>query len=1141
MVDNVTSLGVSVDTRGARTSVRGLRTDLDRLTDSGERASAQSAILSRTLAAAGATLAAYASAQSISTLVRDAAQLEGINSRIASLTGDLASSQDFLRASAQELSAEYVTLANGYSKLLPLFDAGVLSLEQAQEVTRGLANVQAITGASSVQLGQSVFGLAQGLSAGTLRAEELNQVTEPLPGLLQALDRAAGLAGGGFRRMVVEGKVTSDFFRDTLLVALEEYEGAAASLSGNITQTLNRTRNAYTEVVAAFSEPIAAGATGVANELTDILNSLAENAEEVVTGIQLIGGAVALAFGGSALTSVSAYASSLSVVGQRTTALNAIQRGAIGTSNLEAVARLASAQATARGAAESLKETTAIAASLPVKQRALFIETEVAAAKKLAETATLNLVRAETAAIAVTGRLSIAQRAAAVSATALGAAQTAASGAMALVGGPVGAALLAAGGLAFLATRQSEAEQSAESLREVIENLNIEFAKSPEVARQAAQSAIAVVRAQVNEARQQLADLKQDQEELASGVGGRSGQAAAAESRRESQRLAGQIREQNAILDEAIDKLDELNQAQNDVSFTSWPDRVRQNIQDASAAIAAETDSVREALDAFFPEREKLESLDVLRQRLLALEGTIPVAEFEAGIAALDRQERSVRSSTSAAREAARVQSELQSVLSEALPERAALDEQAEKLEALDRAYNRGQISLELYNNATASLSDQFRDEALQTAAEKVQDITDALNDRAQTPFSAYADEIELLNRAMDELPDRAGDLAGNIERAFANLDFEVRANLTVVQGDSVEELNRSFDEQLAALDEFHAARDVSEAQANADRLDLAASFGDQLVDANRSVIERVNDLSNVSEGIQFEFDVQTDQIELARLLRDGVITQQEFQSIAIAQEIEHQEALSDIVRRGEGTRLQIQQASALDRISNFLNRNDEEIEVFGNITDQLIQSEEERQNRRSEIANNQLSDDQARYDEALKAFEDSGTEQNRIALEQAETQLAISEANAKRQFEREKRYSIAQAVLAQGLTVAQAFADPSLSALQKFGVAAASALQVATAIRSIKSASFDSGSASTSIGSADTGSTSIGTNTSSTTASQSGQNINVFNLNGVLALDQDQVIAQSVKKLADDGYILDANLNNLNTQNISVQTVNVQ
>lgn len=215
---------------------------------------------------------------------------QNLNTRLRTLLGsegEAAKAQEYLAATAQKLSVDYFALSDSYARLLPLVNSGVLSTTDARKILEGFSNVAAATGASTEQLGQALFGLSQGLSAGTLRAEELNQITEPLPGIMQALDRAfvkvtgsTDSVAGAFRRAVNDGEVTSSLLRTTLVTALGEYDGAAAAMSGNVTASLTRLRNEWDLVVTEMSKSLADPFSDVisgASSLVGWLGRVAQN------------------------------------------------------------------------------------------------------------------------------------------------------------------------------------------------------------------------------------------------------------------------------------------------------------------------------------------------------------------------------------------------------------------------------------------------------------------------------------------------------------------------------------------------------------------------------------------------------------------------------------------------------------------------------------------------------------------------------------------------------------------------------------------------------------------------------------------------------------------------------------------------
>lgn len=192
--------------------------------------------------AAGAAIGLFGKAMVESTI-----KVESLEARLKGLVGAAALTETttYLYAQAQKTGTALETVIGAYSRLAALQKAGIITTGESRALLEGFQSTAIALGASSEQLEQSLFGLAQGLSSGTLRAEELNQIVEPMPGLLQALDRAAGLPSGGFRQMVTQGKVTADFFRDTLIKALKGFDAAAQESADTAERAFTRMANAW--------------------------------------------------------------------------------------------------------------------------------------------------------------------------------------------------------------------------------------------------------------------------------------------------------------------------------------------------------------------------------------------------------------------------------------------------------------------------------------------------------------------------------------------------------------------------------------------------------------------------------------------------------------------------------------------------------------------------------------------------------------------------------------------------------------------------------------------------------------------------------------------------------------------------------
>lgn len=238
---------------------------------------------------AGGLLAGLGITAAAKELVDTTREVERLQSRLSFFTADareLADANAFISQTAKDLNKDLLGLGDGYAKLIPLQKSGVLSGGEQKDLFIGLANAQSALGASNEQLKQSLFGLAQALSSPVVRAEELNQVVEPLPGLLQAMDRAANLPAGGFRKLINDGNATSAVFKTVLIGALREFDGAAARTGQNIDSVATRIGNSWTELARAAQTPINFVANVTGNAVTGALNSIAENFRQAEPGFK---------------------------------------------------------------------------------------------------------------------------------------------------------------------------------------------------------------------------------------------------------------------------------------------------------------------------------------------------------------------------------------------------------------------------------------------------------------------------------------------------------------------------------------------------------------------------------------------------------------------------------------------------------------------------------------------------------------------------------------------------------------------------------------------------------------------------------------------------------------------------------------
>ncbi|MGO2233099.1 MAG: tape measure protein [Marinomonas sp.] len=406
---------------------------LDRVQRSGDNVNTTLRTMAK--AAAGAFVALQIGNQ-LSQMAEQLSAYQDMRTRLTELSGSAQAygeNEQYLIDLSDTHHKNLLVLANSYSRILTLEKAGLTTRAQARQLLEGLSNASSALGASSANLEQSLYGIAQGMSAGILRAEELNQVTEPLPGLLQELDKAAGVASGGFRKMVNDGKVTSDMFRDTLITALAAYNGASERTANNLTAKYADLETARIKMAAAFEQPINDSLGSVLDGTTAAIDFMSENADELITTLEVLatvlGARVVVALG--AVT----QAKLAEVVATRAK-ITADLQAAVAAEKL-AKADLLAAQAAAQ---KAQRVTAASVAS-------------VAAARNM-EAATRQLSRAEAAHAATLTTVATAAQRANIASRAL-------AGGMALLGGPLGLLITAGSALAIFAINSSEASEKA--------------------------------------------------------------------------------------------------------------------------------------------------------------------------------------------------------------------------------------------------------------------------------------------------------------------------------------------------------------------------------------------------------------------------------------------------------------------------------------------------------------------------------------------------------------------------------------------------------------------------------------------------------------------------------------------------------
>lgn len=335
-------------------------------------------------------------------------------------------------------------------------DMGV-SQKDLRKFTEGVSAALTINGTSAQAASGALQQLGQALGGTTIQAEEYNSILDGARPLLQAVANNIGAAGGSvasLTQLVKAGKVGSAEFFAAAVKGADDLVAAAGEIPLTFSQAMGIAKDRLMLFVGGMNQ-----STGVVSALSQsvVLASqtlvfLAKNLDVVVS-----------------LVTTLAAARGISWIAEFTKGLYA----SVTASRAAAAATLATAQANAAATASAVTLTTARVAEL----RAAVIAAEGQVALAITTNglipAQARLTVATEAHTASLLALSVAQRAASTSAAA-------ASGIMALLGGPIGAIVTVLGlgvtawymwGRASTEVSRNAAGEVEESTGEILANL----------------------------------------------------------------------------------------------------------------------------------------------------------------------------------------------------------------------------------------------------------------------------------------------------------------------------------------------------------------------------------------------------------------------------------------------------------------------------------------------------------------------------------------------------------------------------------------------------------------------------------------------------------------------------------------------
>lgn len=393
----------------------------------GEQADRSESSMSKLSKAAAAVGAALATAQ----IQKYADAWINVNNRLSAATSgalEFQRAQQGVISIAQQAGVDIGGVADAYSRIAQSTSELGISQERILDVTRKTTLALKAGGATGSETSSVMIQLGQALGSGALQGDELRSILEASIPITKALAKEFNATTGQLKTLGSEGKLTAS----RVVRALENMDDKALTFTKNISDGFTEVSNAITVYVGQLDESI-----GVSASLSKSLSDTASNIDKVVEGATalavLLGAKLAGSFASSTAASLANFAASNKLLASDALLLKSKQT-------------LAAQQA---------------AFAIQTKNQAM-LALQVAANETRRGIAITNLARANSAAIATQSALTAATNAYTAAAGRASIAARGLTGAVALLGGPVGIALIAAASIAYFVTQADKAETSAD-------------------------------------------------------------------------------------------------------------------------------------------------------------------------------------------------------------------------------------------------------------------------------------------------------------------------------------------------------------------------------------------------------------------------------------------------------------------------------------------------------------------------------------------------------------------------------------------------------------------------------------------------------------------------------------------------------
>lgn len=252
-------IDIEVSPAGAVSGSRTAKRSLQEVEQAADKAQGSIGGLSTRMLAVAATAAAVATAIGAASreIANQADRVDRLNVRLSRHTSTIGETvgiyselRDISTATRTSLQ-DNIALFDRFAAIGPELGK---SNEEITAFVEQLVKLGTLSGSSAEEQANALRQLAQGLAAGTLRAEEFNSIVEQAPEILRVVARESGRTFGQLRQDMLDGKITAELLFESIAKGADTTDAQFANFKATSDELFTTAAQLARDAAAALGE-----------------------------------------------------------------------------------------------------------------------------------------------------------------------------------------------------------------------------------------------------------------------------------------------------------------------------------------------------------------------------------------------------------------------------------------------------------------------------------------------------------------------------------------------------------------------------------------------------------------------------------------------------------------------------------------------------------------------------------------------------------------------------------------------------------------------------------------------------------------------------------------------------------------------